>query len=107
MPKFTLTDVARDLWVDGFAVGAADFGNSSAIPWTVTKRTLRGGRREGVDLIEVDNGALSFSVIPTRGMGIWKGLYQGDRLGWESPVRDGPVNPAFVNLMNGGGLGWL
>jgi hypothetical protein len=40
-------------------------------------------------------------------MGIWKGQYKGDRLGWDSPVRDGPVNPAFVNLMNGGGLGWL
>jgi hypothetical protein len=40
-------------------------------------------------------------------MGIWKGYYQGDRLGWDSPVRDGPVHPGFVNLMNGGGLGWL
>jgi hypothetical protein len=107
MPTFTLTDVAHDLWVETFATGAADLGIAATTPWSVTKRTLRGGRRDGVDLIQVDNGALSFSVLPTRGMGIWKGQYQGDRLGWESPVRDGPVNPAFVNLMNGGGLGWL
>ena len=107
MPTFTLTDVAHGLWVDSFAIEADDLGVAPASRWSVTKRTLRGGRRDGVDLIEVDNGALSFSVVPTRGMGIWKGNYRGDRLGWDSPVRDGPVNPAFVNLMNWGGLGWL
>jgi hypothetical protein len=107
MPTFTLTDVARDLWVESFAIDSTDLGTPVTAPWSVTKRTLRGGRREAVDLIQVNNGALSFSVLPTRGMGIWKGQYQGDRLGWDSPVRDGPVNPAFVNLMNAGGLGWL
>jgi hypothetical protein len=99
MPTYTLTDVARDLWVDSFTIGPADRGDASTKSWSVTKRTLRGGRREGVDLIRVDNGSLSFSIVPTRGMGIWKGEYRGDHLGWESPVRDGPVNPAFVNLM--------
>jgi hypothetical protein len=107
MPTFTLTDVARDLWVENYAISSAELGSSAIHPWCVTKRTLRGGRHDGVDLIEIDNGALSFSVIPTRGMGIWKGRFEGDHLGWESPVRDGPVHPAFVNLMNGGGLGWL
>ncbi len=102
MPNYTLTDTAHDLWVDSFSIRSP--GQS---PWSVTKRTLRGGRREGVDLIEVDNGALAFSIVPTRGMGLWKGRYQGLALGWDSPVRDGPVNPAFVNLMNWGGLGWL
>jgi hypothetical protein len=107
MPAFTLTDVARDLWVENYAISSAELGNSATHSWSVVKRTLRGGRRDGVDLIEVDNGALSFSVIPTRGMGIWKGRFAGDPLGWESPVRDGPVHPTFVNLMSAGGLGWL
>jgi hypothetical protein len=40
-------------------------------------------------------------------MGLWKGRYQGDPVGWRSPVADGPVNPAFVNLSGRGGLGWL
>src|SRR5262249_4194630 len=53
------------------------------------------------------NGVFSFSVLPTRGMGIWKGEYAGDPVCWESPLKDGPVNPAFVNLMSNGGLGWL
>jgi hypothetical protein len=62
--------------------------------------------REGVDLIEVNNGALSFSVLPTRGMGLWRGQYHGNALGWRSPAH-GPVHPKFVNLADRGGLGWL
>ena len=40
-------------------------------------------------------------------MGLWRGQFRGDRIGWDSPVTDGPVNPTFVNLMSTGGLGWL
>ena len=113
MPSHILTDSAHDLWVETFAVKSPDLGFGFAAaephgaPWSVTKRTLRGGRRDGVDLIEVNNGALAFSVVPTRGMGIWKADYLGNAIGWDSPVTDGPVNPAFVNLLNWGGLGWL
>ena len=78
-----------------------------AYPWSVKKHRLRGGRRDGVDLIVVDNGALRFSIVPTRGMGLWKGWYDGNRLGWDSPVTDGPVHPSLVNLAAAGGLGWL
>ena len=45
-------------------------------------------------------------MLPTRGMGIWKGQYGKVFLGWDSPVKD-PVNPAFINLQDRGGLGWL
>ncbi|AGA27516.1 aldose 1-epimerase family protein [Singulisphaera acidiphila] len=107
MPSFTLTDVGRDLWVENFAIDAASVESPSAHAWSVTKRALRGGRRDGVDLIQVNNGVFTFSIVPTRGMGLWKGHLGGDRVGWDSPVGDGPVNPAFVNLMNWGGLGWL
>jgi len=103
MPTYTLTDVAHDLWVESFSLESQD----PSKPWSVTKRTLHGGRREGVDLIEINNGAFAFTIVPTRGMGIWKGRSQGISVGWNSPVKDGPVNPAFVNLLNWGGLGWL
>jgi hypothetical protein len=107
MPSFVLTDVVRDLWVENFTVSASHLGLSSPHPWTITKRVLRGGRRDGVDLVQIDNGALSVAIVPTRGMGLWKGQYRADPLGWRSPVRDGPINPAFVNLAHWGGLGWL
>jgi len=102
----TLTDVARDVWLDTFAAGPDDEAMKSATTWSIRKRTLRGGLREGVDIIDVDNGALSFSVLPTRGMGIWKGRFRGVSLGWQAPVI-GPVHPQFVSLRDRNGLGWL
>ena len=107
MATFPLTNARENLWVESASFLSETVRPGSRAPWKVTKRTLRGGRRDGVDLIEVDNGALKFSIVPTRGMGIWKGDHAGDSLGWDSPVKDGPVNPAFVNLLNWGGLGWL
>jgi hypothetical protein len=67
---------------------------------------LHGGRREGVEVVEVDNGDLAFAVLPTRGMNLWRGRYHDLPLGWQSPVQ-GPVHPKFVNLADRAGLGWL
>ena len=83
---WTLTDVRGDVWLDSFAVGNDTLRLPTPHDWSIRKRTLRGGLRDGVDLIEVHNGALSFSVLPTRGMGLWRGDYRGLPLGWRSPV---------------------
>ena len=107
MPSFTLTDLASGARTDSFSIDANGLGLASGHAWSVTRRTLRGGRRDGVDLIVLDNGALSMAIIPTRGMGLWRGAFQGDALGWASPIRDGPIHPAFVHLADRGGLGWL
>ncbi len=102
-----LTDVAADTWVEALQLDGRDPGQPGSAPWSIRKRTLRGGRRDGVDLVEVDNGALQFGVCPTRGMGLWTASFGGERVGWRSPIVDGPVNPAFVNLDGRNGLGWL
>lgn len=107
MATFVLTDVAHDVWVESFTLENDALYLPSNAQCSVKKRRLSGGRRDGVDLIEINNGGLAFSVVPTRGMNIWSGAYKNQRLGWESPVNDGPVNPAFVNLAASGGLGWL
>ncbi len=104
--SWTLTDVANDVWLDSFAVGNDGLRLATPHDWSVRKRTLRGGLRDGVDAIEVHNGALSFTVVPTRGMGLWRGEYRGNFLGWRSPVR-GPVHPGFIDPGERGGLGWL
>jgi hypothetical protein len=75
-------------------------------PWTMELQRLRGGKREGVELLTVDNGLFSFDILPTRGMGLWQGRLGNLRLGWDSPIH-GPVHPSFVNLVDRGGLGWL
>lgn len=103
---WTLTDIRSDLWIDSFAVGNDALHLPTPHDWSIRKRTLRGGVRDGVDLVEVHNGALALSILPTRGMGLWRGDYRGQSLGWRSPVQ-GPVNPAHVNLAAHGGIGWL
>ena len=104
--SWTLTDVRADVWLDSLAVGNDRLHLPTPHDWSVQKRTLRGGVRDGVDLIEVHNGSLSFSVLPTRGMGLWRGEYHGLALGWRSPV-NGPVHPRHVNLAEFNGLGFL
>jgi hypothetical protein len=101
--SWIVTDVDRSLWVDTLFLGHEELGVPDC---TVSKRVLRGGLRDGVEVIEVNNGHLAFSVLPTRGMGIWKGEYRGVPLGWDAPVK-GPVHPKFVDLEARGGLGWL
>ena len=81
-------------------------GLGAKTDWSVKSYTLHGGLQEGVSVVEVNNGKLSFAILPTRGMGIWKGQCGDVRLAWDSPVKD-PVNPAFINLQDRDGLGWL
>ncbi len=69
-------------------------------------RRLRGGIREGVELIDIVCGSLRFSIVPTRGMGIWKAHWVNVEFGWQSPIA-GPVNPSLVPMFDPSGLGWL
>jgi galactose mutarotase-like enzyme len=103
---FVLTDVDERIWLEAFELTPKKLGLPAKPAWSIRKTTLHGGLSHGVDIINVDNGALRFSILPTRGMGVWRGEYKGLFVGWRSPVR-GPVNPAFVNVVQRGGLGWL
>lgn len=102
----TLISAEKSIRVDAWNASQRDLKIRGMKPWSVRKLTLHGGRQEGVDLIEVDNGVLRFTVIPTRGMAVLK-VESGDlRLGWDSPVRE-VVHPQYVNLNARNGLGWL
>ena len=75
--------------------------------WSVKTVALHGGKQDGVQLIEVNNGPLTIVVIPTRGMGILSvTTNDGTRIGWNSPVTE-VVHPRHINLNSRGGLGWL
>ena len=104
--RHILTDVETSVYEDMWSLIPADLELGGDHEWSVLKTTLWGGLQDGVELIEVDNGALSFAIVPTRGMGIWKAQYRDILLGWDSPVK-GPVHPQFVDLYARGGLGWL
>src|SRR6516165_735767 len=104
--SWTLTDVNHDVWLESFSTGSDRLALGTPAAWSIRKRTLHGGLRDGVDLIDVHNGALAYSIIPTRGMGLWQGSYRGNHLGWRAPIH-GPVHPRHVELAGRGGLGWL
>ena len=100
MSTVVLTDVTQNISSDHASV-------QSVGGVTATLHTLHGGRRQGVQLLELSNSRFHVSIIPTRGMGFWKARVDGLPVGWDSPVKDGPVNPSFVNQAGLGGLGWL
>lgn len=102
---WTLEDREQDLYVEQIALGPDNVPGAAA-GFSVTKRTLQAGLRQGVDVIEVNNGTFRFVVIPTRGMGIWRASLGEVQLGWKSPVK-GPVHPSLVRLWEPSGIGWL
>lgn len=65
-----------------------------------------GGVSDGVEVIEVDTGAVRALILPTRGMGIWKIEKNGVNFTWESPIC-GPVHPNQVPVFDPSGIGWL
>lgn len=103
--QWVLTDVSSQVFLDSFSVSGSEAG-LNATGAGISRKVFRGGPADGVDLIELNNGKLSVSILPTRGMGLWKGIYNGLFLGWKSPV-NGPVHPTLVNPVDRGGLGWL
>ena len=106
---FTIThssgDLAGDVHLAAASFGPADVAGA-AKAWSVQVRTLGGGRRDGVQVVDVTTGALRVVVVPTRGMALWKLWWNGAEVGWQAPAR-GPVHPRFVPLTEEGGLGWL
>lgn len=103
--SYLLLDAAEGFVADPCQITPADVGGA-ARDYRIVWRRLRGGLSDGVDLLEIDNGRFAFSVIPTRGLGIWKAQRGDLTLGWKSPVA-GPVHPQFVPLSEPSGLGWL
>ncbi len=102
-----LTSTKRDTHAESWQLKSSDLsGYKGDARWSINKRTLHGGKQEGVDLIEVDNGRLQFRVIPTRGMSVLDVTLGDVRLGWNSPVKE-VVHPSHINLHDRGGLGWL
>jgi hypothetical protein len=102
--QFLLTDAASGTYVCQKSIKAADLGLGGN--WSIDKKRLRGGRQDGVDIIVVNNGKLTFTIVPTRGMSIWDVKCKSTRLGFDSPTTE-IIHPKFVDLTIDGGLGWL
>ena len=82
-----LTDLTEEIWFDAFELrGSAELKLPGSREWAIRKRTLRGGPSDHVDVVDLDNGLLSVSIVPTRGMGLWRGRFANLEIGWNSPV---------------------
>ncbi len=110
MTRQSLTLISFDdgIYADGASLDAESSGLRSpqGADWFVQHERLCGGLSDGVDVIWLNNDRLELAIVPTRGMGIWKGDCEGIPLGWNSPVRR-PVHPSFVDQNRRGGIGWL
>lgn len=102
---FKLIDADEDLALDAFEFNGEELGGAAA-SCSVRLRTLRGGLRDGVRLLEIESGPLRVAILPDRGMSIWKMWHGETEIGWPSPIR-GPVHPRFVDVGEPSGLGFL
>jgi peroxiredoxin len=104
--RLVLTDIEQNIYKETANLTSSEITPDSPVVWSVKKYVLHGGRQEGVEVIEVNNGKFRFNVVPTRGMSIQEVVMDGLRLGWDSPVK-GLVHPKYINLESRQGLGWL
>ncbi len=103
---YELTDVTKNLEVEQWEINSEAFALCSTTPFSLRKKTLHGGKQEGSTIIEITAGDLYVSILPTRGMSLYKASYKGVDLGWDSPV-DEIIHPSFIHLDERGGAGWL
>lgn len=100
--SWVITDSASSFTTSDFAIAGSELGWGEA--GYCRKRTLHGGRQEGVEILELCNGRLSLRICLTRGMGILDGRLGEHHLGWRSPVSE-VVHPQYINLLEMGGRG--
>jgi hypothetical protein len=99
-----LINSVSNLATADWKIGSAEWGGKTA--WSVALRTLHGGRQEGVQVIDVDNGAMTFTIVASRGFEVWKAQVGKLRLGWDSPVQE-IIHPSYIRLTDNGGQGWV
>ena len=104
--RLVLTDVEQNIYKETVQLTSSDLTPDCPVSWSLRKEVLHGGKQEGVEIIEVNNGKVRFTVVPTRGMSVQQVLMGDLRLGWDSPVK-GLVHPKYINLHTRQGLGWL
>ena len=67
---------------------------------------LSSGCSAGLYCLSIDTGKVIVTILPDRGMGIWKCWSDKIEFGWQSPVA-GPIHPSFVPVHDSTGIGWL
>ena len=66
---------------------------------------LDSGRSTGLSCLTIDTGSVTATILPDRGMGLWKCWSDELEFGWQSPV-SGPVHPNSEPVHDASGIGW-
>lgn len=83
--RYVLTSVDQNIDVGDWQIGGRETGVAAGVRWSVRRQRLHGGKQDGVDLIAIDNGGMTITLVPTRGMGIlrvvsadrdWAGIHR-------------------------------
>ncbi|MFA6931699.1 MAG: aldose 1-epimerase family protein [Lentisphaeria bacterium] len=94
-------------YVEDFFLSSEKLNLSEHGNWSIVKTRLKGGLSDGIDQVTVNNGHMNFTILTSRGMGLYRGECAGNFMGWISPAKN-PVNPAFINLLEPDSCqGWL
>ncbi|HEY7059295.1 MAG TPA: hypothetical protein VH458_22330, partial [Vicinamibacterales bacterium] len=68
--RYVLTSAEHNVDVGDWQIGGRETGIAPDVQWSVRRQRLHGGKQDGVDLIVIDNGRMTITLVPTRGMGI-------------------------------------
>lgn len=104
--RMVLIDTGQNIYKETIQLDSNEVAPNSPVSWSLRKYVLQGGKQEGIDVVDINNGKLSFTVVPTRGMSILKAQIGDLRLGPDSPD-ELLVNPKHIDLKAPGGLDGL
>ena len=91
-------DIPKEIFPEEITAGTGRF--------RVRYQLLSSGCSAGLYCLTIDTGNVIATILPDRGMGLWK-CWSGDlEFGWQSPV-PGPVHPMYVPVHDASGIGWL
>ena len=62
--RHVLTSVEQNIDVGDWQISARDTGVAADVPWSVRRQRLHGGKQDGVDLIVIDNGRMTLTLVP-------------------------------------------
>jgi peroxiredoxin len=80
--RIVLTDAEKNINEQTKVIKGSELTPDCKFPWTVQKTNTSGGTQ----VIEVNNGKLSFQIMPSRGMSIQQVTIDGQNPNWKSPV---------------------
>ncbi len=103
--------VSADCFVDGeenrqSAVDIPEKITAGTGRFEIRYQQLESGRSAGLSCLTINTGSVTATILPDRGMGLWKCWSDDLEFGWQSPV-SGPVHPSLVPIHDASGIGWL